>query len=228
MNNNNDNDIDLEYLKKNNLEQYILTIKKYFPQDNNNINYNNLLLNQTGLYSISKPNEAHTITNYIVQVLMSFNIEDIKNYTITDATAGFGGNTINFSEKFGKVISIEKNLDNFNILKNNCNVYNLTNIEFIQGSFIKFIPEKCGDIIFMDPPWGGKKYRLKDNIMLYLDKNPIFDIINQIPNKTKIIALKIPYNFDYGNFIKKLYPNQAVINKKIKNYNLLIIHRFEK
>ena len=226
-NNTNNDEDDLEFLKNKNPEQYINTLKKYFPNEEN-INYQKLELNKIGLYSISKPNDAQIITNYLVQVLISFNLFDnIKNYVITDATAGFGGNTINFSQKFGKVISIEKNFDNFEILKNNCSVYGLKNIEFIQGSFLKFIPEKCGDILFMDPPWGGKKYRLKDNIMLYLDKNPIYDIINQIPNKTKIIAIKIPYNFDYGNFIKKLYPNQAVINKKIKNYNLLIIHRLE-
>lgn len=217
---------DLEYLKNNNPEQYINTLKKYFPNEEN-INYKNLELNKIGLYSISKPNDAQVITNYLTQVLISFNLDNIQSFTITDATAGFGGNTINFSHRFGKVISIEKNNENFSILKNNCSVYGLKNIEFIQGSFLKYIPEKCGDILFMDPPWGGKKYRLKDNIMLYLDKNPIYDIINQIPNKTKIIAIKIPYNFDYGNFIKKLYPNQAVINKKIKNYNLLIIHRLE-
>lgn len=202
-------------------------LKKYFPSKED-IKFENLILNEVGFYSISKPEEAQLITNFIVHVIESCGLGDSKNLCITDATAGFGGNTINFAEHFKKVIAIEKFFKNYEILKHNINVYNLDNVETINGSFLNFIPEKCEDILFFDPPWGGKKYKNKNNLMLYLDTTPIYDIINQIPNKTKIIAVKIPYNFDYGNFINKLYPNQSIINKKIKNYNLLIIHRLNK
>jgi 16S rRNA G966 N2-methylase RsmD len=207
-----------------NIKMEIEELKKYFPYKEN-VGFNELILNDIGIYSISKPPEAQIITNFIIHVIESCGLGDPKNLSIADATAGFGGNVINFSENFKKVVAIEKNFKNFEILKHNVNVFNLDNVELISGSFLKFIPEKCQDILFFDPPWGGKKYRYKNHIMLYLDNTPIYDIINQIPNKTKIIAVKIPYNFDYGNFINKLYPNQSIINKKIKNYNLLIIHR---
>jgi predicted RNA methylase len=202
-------------------------LKKFFPHKQD-INFNELILNDIGVYSISKPEEAQYISNFIVHVAESCGLGNCSDLCITDGTAGFGGNTINFAGIFKKVIAIEKNYKNFEILKHNVNVYGLDNVELISGSFLKYIPEKCEDILFIDPPWGGKKYRYKNTIMLHLDTTPIYDIINQIPNKTKIIAIKIPYNFDYGNFINKLYPDQHIVNKKIKNYNLLIIHRLSK
>ena len=60
--------------------------------------------------------------------------------------------------------------------------------------------------------------------MLHLDKVYIYDIVNQIPNSTKLIAIKIPYNFDYSSFITKIYPSDAnfllvVVDDAIKRYN---------
>lgn len=199
-------------------------LKKYFPYEEN-IDFKKLLLNDIGLYSISKPDDAQMITNFIIHMLESCKLPNAEELTITDATAGFGGNSLNFSKYFKKVISVEKYKDNYEILKHNLNIYEVNNVETLYGSFLKHIPEKCGDVIFFDPPWGGKKYKFKNSVMLNLDNVPIYDIINQIPNKSKIIAIKIPANFDYGSFINRLYPNQSVVNKKIKNYNLLIIHR---
>jgi len=134
-------------------------------------------------------------------------------------------NLINFSKRFKKVIGIEKSTINYNIMKNNIEVYGLKNIEIYNNSFIKIIPELCGNVVFIDPPWGGRKYRYKTNIMLHLDKVYIYDIVNQIPNSTKLIAIKIPYNFDYSSFITKIYPNQSISHWSVNNYNLITIVR---
>ena len=61
--------------------------------------------------------------------------------------------------------------------------------------------------------------------MLHLDNMELYDIINQIPSTTKLIAIKIPFNFDYRKFIQNIYTEQFISNYKIKNYYLLVIVR---
>jgi len=201
----------------------IKIIKRFFPYQEN-IDMEKLMISDIGKYSISKPYEADNISNIIINIMVKKNMNP-NNLCITDATAGFGGNLINFSKRFKKVIGIEKSTINYNIMKNNIEVYGLENIEIYNNSFIKIIPELCGNVVFIDPPWGGRKYRYKTNIMLHLDKVYIYDIVNQIPNSTKLIAIKIPYNFDYSSFITKIYPNQSISHWSINNYNLITIVR---
>ena len=61
--------------------------------------------------------------------------------------------------------------------------------------------------------------------MLHLDQLDIYEIINQIPQNTKLIALKIPFNFDYKKFIENINPSYIIGNYRIKNYYLLLIIR---
>ena len=52
------------------------------------------------------------------------------------------------------------------------------------------------DIVYFDPPWGGAEYKSKKKVDLYLDNINVLDIINEIYNYTKIVALKVPNNFN--------------------------------
>jgi len=209
--------------QNNNQKQEPKIIRKFFPEDEN-IDMDKLMISDIGKYSISKPGEAQHITNLLCTSLRKCNL-NAKDLIITDATAGFGGNLISFSKRFKKVIGIEKSHINFNIVKNNTEIYKLDNVDLHHASFIDLIPEQCKDVIFIDPPWGGRKYRFRENMMLHLDKVYIYDIVNQIPNTTKLIAIKVPFNFDYTKFINTIYPNQTISNWTINNYNLVIIIR---
>ena len=226
-NSNNINNINNVNKNNSNLLNYQLldpkSIRKFFPEDNN-INMDKLIITDIGKYSISKPGEAQHITNLLCTTLNKLKI-NVKELTITDATAGFGGNLISFAKKFKHVVGIEKSNTNFHIVKNNVEIYNLKNVSLHHSSFIQEIPELCKDVVFIDPPWGGKKYRFREKIMLHLDKVFIYDIVNQIPYTTKLIAIKVPYNFDYTKFIQTIYPNQTISNWSINNYNLVIITR---
>lgn len=200
-------------------------IKRFFPEEEN-VDYSKLKLTEIGKYSISKPTEADCISNIIINTILKHSLGDPKKMTITDATGGFGGNILSFARHFRLVIGIEKHKVHYDILKNNINVFNYGyKVNIIHSSFIKIIPHVCKDVIFIDPPWGGKKYRFKKSVMLHLDQMDIFDIINQIPSETKLIALKIPFNFDYRKFIQNINPGYIIGNHKIKNYYLLIIVR---
>ena len=84
---------------------------------------------------------------------------NLNNLIITDATAGIGGNTISFANNFFKVNAIEINKKRFDFLKNNINVYNFNNVEIINNDYIKIMKTLKQDIVFIDPPWGGRNYK---------------------------------------------------------------------
>ena len=83
------------------------------------------------------------------------------------------------------------------------------------------------DIVYFDPPWGGPEYKSKKKIDLYLDNINVLDIINEIYNYTKIVALKVPNNFntfriqnDFWNF--KIY---NITKSKKCIYKLIIFYK---
>ena len=58
--------------------------------------------------------------------------------------------------KYLNCVEIEEN--NYNIIKNNINIFNLTNINLINGIYIYIYNILEQDIIVLDPPWGGPNY----------------------------------------------------------------------
>ena len=72
-------------------------------------------------------------------------------------------------------------------------------------------------MIYIDPPWGGKSYKYKKDVNLFLSTIPIYDICNSLYEKSKCIILKVPKNFNIKKFKKKLY-NVRYIYMNLKKY----------
>lgn len=126
-----------------------------------------------------------------------------KNITILDATACVGGDTIGFAMNFDYVISIEKDPVNYKALVNNVDVYGLDNVSCINKNFIEdgidIVTHRRPDVVYFDPPWGGKNYHLHDKLDLFLDSKNIKDVVSSILDNVKLIVLKVPSNFNYDN-----------------------------
>ena len=185
-------------------------MNKLFPLINN---YNNLLYDTEGLYSITNYVEANLISDII---LSNFNP---NNYLkILDGTGGLGGNTISFAKKFKSITSIELNNNRFKMLKNNIKQYKL-NVNLLNINCIDYIKKNLNtyDIYFFDPPWGGVNYKEKKSINLKLDDLYLYEIVNLFKNK--LIVFKIPFNYNLNEFKKfnyKLY--------KINKYYIILIY----
>lgn len=173
--------------------------KYYFPLYNINkkfININNILIDpekfnitDEGKYSVTHPVDANLISNLIISLFSN-------KYTILDGTANVGGNSISFAKYFKKVISIELNKKNYNVLKNNISLFNFKNIELIHGNTLDYLDKLDYDILFLDPPWGGTNYKKMGVLDLKLGSKFIREIILEIKNKNKTgIVLKLPKNF---------------------------------
>lgn len=186
-------------------------MNRFFPNINS-VDMNNLQIDDIGEYSITKPEEADLITQII--------INETKNTdTILDAMAGSGGNTISFCTIFNKVISVESDMHRFDILKNNLDQYNFTNYTVFYDDCLNVIDKAKNNIIFFDPPWGGKNYLKQENVELSISGFKIWMILKYIlsENKNCNIFLKIPSNF---NLLKLKNELSSLENIKIFKFEI--------
>lgn len=194
-------------------------IEKIFPHISQN---EKLKYDQEGLWSITHPTEANKITNLIINFFKNKYNNDIKNnITITDTTAGLGGNTISFSKNFYRVNSIEINSERFEMLKNNMKIYNFKNLKLYNKNFLNIIDDLKQDIIFIDPPWGGPDYKLKKQVDIEIEGQELCKIVNNLYGKCKIVCLKLPKNFNVEDFVNNI--NYSVYKYNIKNLMILIV-----
>ncbi|VVU95052.1 RNA cap guanine-N2 methyltransferase [seawater metagenome] len=170
--------------------------KKFFP-NNKDINFRNLKLSNIGAYSITDPDTAQMISDIIKKFLDT-------PLTITDATANMGGNSINFAQNFQKVNSVEIIPKHCEILENNLKEYKLLDkVNIICKDYLDVMMDIKQDVVFFDPPWGGKDYKRIHNMNLKLDEIDIIDIINAIKSVTKLVVLRVPFNYDIIGFLRR-------------------------
>ena len=183
---------------------------KYIDYLINELRVKDFKYDDVGIYSFSKPKDAITITKIIIAHLEKIN-KNSKCLIITDATAGIGGNIFSFSNYFLRINAIELDKSRFEYLKSNCKNFN--NIVYYNSDFLKIIDNCYQDIIFIDPPWGGKNYKKIKDIEIIISEKHLNEICNILLDKCMLIILKLPINYNLNEIIK--------INGNIYKYNLL-------
>jgi len=212
---------------KNEIQQK--TLVKLFPFINNKSKIDLLKIDSESLHYISIRDVASTITSIIILHLRNIKV-DYLDIIITDTTAGVGGNTLSFSNKFKFVNSIEINKERFDYLKNNINVYGLKNINLYNDNCLNIINSIKQDVIFIDPPWGGSDYKFKNKLHLYISKTKIEDICNNLMDKNitnyppKLIVLKIPKNYNLYYLYNNIKSNKIYLYKLKKMFIVVIIN----
>ena len=184
------------------------------------LDYSKLKITDEGSFSITRRRDAVRIIN-----LLKYVFHNLSNYTITDCTACVGGDTINFSYIFKKVHSIELKNDNYQALKNNVSVYDLRNVSLYHGNCIEIFDWQT-DILYIDPPWGGRDYRNQSLIDSYLSDVRLdtwLDNILMRPNRPSAIIMKLPSNYNFTRF--NFLPNIDIIKPyQIRSYVIVIIN----
>jgi len=126
--------------------------------------------------------------------------------TITDGTASVGGITFDFVEKFAHVNAIELNKNTAQMLLHNLKLLNLSaKVTVWQGDCTNIAGAAkhfAHDILFLDPPWTGEGYRKYVLLSLFLSGQNLRNVCcDWICSGTKLIALKLPKNFNYNEFL---------------------------
>jgi predicted RNA methylase len=182
------------------------TILGLFPYLEDKSKASNLKIDDDSINFITVREHAKNITDIITYHLSTVGICKY-NATITDTTAGVGGNSISFGMNFKKAYALE--IDNLRseYLTNNINIYDLSNVVVLNCDSTKIMCEiDDHDVIFMDPPWGGKSYKNYKFLRLKLSHRPIEDICNNMMNSLlmkkcpRMIVYKLPSNYDVKYF----------------------------
>jgi len=183
------------------------------------VDYTRLKITPEGLYSITKRRDSEKIIQYMSEV-----IGDLSHKTITDATACVGGDSIQFAFAFKKVHSVELKYDNFIVLQNNILSYDLNNVILYKGDITKIFNWNT-DVLYIDPPWGGPKYRMLRTLDIFLSNFRLDIWIEHIlkrDNHPKYIFLKLPYNYNFSR-IQFLQNVESVRFYRLSRFVLVLL-----
>jgi 16S rRNA G966 N2-methylase RsmD len=193
------------------------------------IDISKILYTKESQYSTTPPDEAEKIDDIIIKSLRN---KEADKISIIDGTANIGGDTISFAKKFKKVLAVEKSPLNFQALKNNVEIVFKPKLKaetiLLNSSAVDILKSvKSGeyDVLFLDPPWGGRHYRYFDKLDLFLDGINICNLIKKYFKKFDLIVLKVPANFNI-NLLKesvKKYKSAAIQTNNIRNYLIITI-----
>lgn len=206
--------------------------KNWFPKKHG-VDYEKLKITDEGMYSLTKQSDSLAIIKAMENIIGE---DNIRGLTILDGTANVGGDTIRFGMNFNKVISVELNLQNFEVLKNNVEVYNLKDkTEIINGDITKVWNDVqlFTDVLFLDPPWGGKDYIERrvgssdeeEVLNLFLSGMTISEFVGRVllsPNKPSYVFLKLPVNYDINSFKNMPYVSDMQVFTIRKFYLLCL------
>ena len=173
---------------------------------------------------------ANKITSIITYHLNKIKI-DVNNISITDATAGVGGNTLSFGMNFKTVNAIELDEIRYEYLVNNINIYDLKNINTYSDDCRVILPTLINqNVVFIDPPWGGKDYKSFKKLRLNLSSTSIEDLCNNLMDPKKniscpeLILLKLPTNYDVEFLFTSVNSNSIYLHELKKMLIIAIIN----
>lgn len=225
----------------------IITLKKMiFPKISDD-KIPHLMIDDESIKFITFHSSAQEITNVIMNNLNDFPCstqlhDDIwnemtsenkmKQLIITEMTAGVGGNVLNFAKYFKQVNAIEINSTRFEYLQKNIELYECANVNCYNDDSLNFLignDDIVQDIIFFDPPWGGKNYKLFTNLRLKFGKYSIENVCKILfqQDKNKMIILKLPNNYDF-NYIDDELKNYKIIKCILDRMTILIVKNYPK
>ncbi len=125
------------------------------------------------------------------EIVAGYIAKRLKTDIIADLGCGIGGQVIFFAKECRKVYAVERNPEKLEFARQNCRLYNVDNVEFIQGDALSAeIKEQVSDanIIFSDPARPiSEKERTLENL-----EPPIGEVINIYSDVTPDLAFHAP------------------------------------
>jgi len=160
----------------------------------------------------------------------------MSELVITDMTAGVGGNVLNFANYFKYVNAIEIDPIRCSYLQSNAELYGFLNVNTYATDSVELLVRSDNinqDIIFFDPPWGGSDYKKHLGLKLTfgIGDIPIEKICTDIfskdrsRNRTQIIVLKLPNNYDFEYFRSEVMPYVPIIYH-LDRMTIVILKRY--
>jgi 16S rRNA G966 N2-methylase RsmD len=151
--------------------------------------------------------------------------------TITDATAGVGGDTLAFAKAFKHVNSIEYDALRAEYLSSNVKLYRFNNVTVYNASCLDVLPKlQEQNIIFLDPPWEptGESYKENKTLRLPVGNLSLEDLCLRLMDDKymakvpELIVLKLPTNYDI-NFLNSKLNHKKIYVHFLKKMLIVVI-----
>lgn len=196
-------------------------LKNRFPYKKG-LDFTKLQVTESSKYSMSTNKSSKLLVNIIKKYFPKN-----KDITITDGTSNVGSDTVMLAMNFKKVNAIELSDITCKALIHNIKEYKQDNVKVFCGNIIDVIKETKQDVIYVDPPWGGPKYKYHSKLKLFLDNIEISEFYRLNKFRAKLFIFRVPINYDFIYFFKKVnspkYEVYSYIeNDKIKYYYLVL------
>ncbi len=194
------------------------TMDDIFPTKEG-VDYNKLKITDEGEYSVTRKRDGERILSCMLNIL-----GPVGNKIITDVTGCVGGDTLNFALAFNHVFAIESNHHNYDALVNNVDVYGFKNVDVYWKDSTTFF-NWYTDVLYIDPPWGGPRYKDYDKLDLYMSTFRLDEWLELIllrENRPKYIFMKLPQNYNFGRltFLSNI---DSIKQFQVRRYTLLAI-----
>lgn len=150
-------------------------------------------------YTKEKRHIAEKITNIVSSIIND-------NSVVIDATAGVGGDTVVFAERFKLIHAIEINEVRYKLLNEEVSRHDYKNIVTYNEKFdLNFIEDKNieADAIFFDPPWGGRGAMKVKKLIIGFNGVSIAHFVSDVMKKYKgmrVAFVKLPLNYYERDF----------------------------
>jgi len=172
-------------------------------------NYDSLQIDNDSVTYITPYNLAVMTVN-----IMKIHHLDLDQMFVMDMTGGVGGDTIILSSRARHVVSVEIMKERYLMLRNNLGVYGIHNVFPVCGNSVEIF-EKLDfiDVVYIDPPWGGRTYKEQRSLRLMFDGMFIDQMVCRIfdpmqLSRIKTCCMKLPLNYD----IELLYRETKHLN----------------
>ena len=168
------------------------------------------------LYSLSHYQDSNEITSAIYRLF--------PHATVIDGTACVGGNTISFAHLF-PVVACDTNPEHVRMLEYNLAAYDLKADLYVADitclvKIMDRLVETPERVLFLDPPWGGKKYKQENQVTLELSGRNVAEWISEW--SFDMVVLKVPFNFNTPDLLQHL-PGRRIEKLALKKYDALFI-----
>jgi trimethylguanosine synthase len=152
---------------------------------------------EQALYSIKPEKSAKEI------------LQKVRTEIIVDAMACVGGTAIAAAMLGFETYAIELNSQRLDFAKHNAQIYGIgSHINWIEGNCLIEVPRLAKSLnksqtLYLDPPWGGVDYYLKEKFKLSDFSPDITELANEFLTDYGDVVLSVPPNFDLDE-IKKI------------------------
>ena len=196
--------------------KYFYFVKSVFKDTNMN-NFDKIKFTEESLYSVSKV----VGSQFLYKIISKF-YKDTSSLVLTDCTANIGSDSIFLSDYFQSINSIELKKENYEALRNNVEVFKKRNIKLYHDDSNTLLPTLKQDIIYIDAPWGGRDYKKKEKVKLYLGKDEIMQFYSKHKHLSQMFIFKVPNNYDFST-LKKINNNYKLYQSKKKKFLIIVI-----